>query len=461
MEESDETSASDAPTSEGSTVTPDSSLEFEDEDFIEDLLGARTPSTPSLSDIHKPGAVPEEEDLAERALARSIDELQSAQKRGKGRSRVARFWLDAAQAEDENGVDKPPLVELLIASDLRVLKGLLQNWRFGKEEFRSVMHEALSVHLGANFRGKFSLEEIDQFYDLVNPLLEDTISWEHICSYAFEQHLAKDEIRVVSQIPEWGEFTQLMPEGRERVAAIVLHCGGQRRPHYMIVSRPGVITRLDANFRVQQTKQVEELLLPRKTIWVHDAVIMGTLQKMAVALSTKCVLIYDIERDALSKSGRHRVLGFPLIHRISGFTDNVLTKLFFWQDEEHAKKCKLIVCDDGGLVSVFHFYNAFNTLLLTDTEKWRQNIGADQRTDEVNVLLCNGKFEKSCVDAKFNQFQPHAEPARHVLYLPSVKAYITCHPITKGSIVITYARSRRRQVPLASRSCVPPSGGLL
>ncbi|XP_027044038.1 WD repeat-containing protein 49-like [Pocillopora damicornis] len=190
---------------------------------------------------------------------------------------------------------------------------------------------------------------------------------------------------------------------------------------YIVVSKEGVISLWAQNMKPLRTVQVQtdQDEVKQRDLWVTDFIPMQNIYKLALALTSKEIAIYDLS----SKSE------FNCQFRIQGLEHTPLC-MDYWSNPYKTNEAILVYGDVHGQVNALLFSAA--TMALFDRPS--QPAGSKQDVClNVNINDVNRGYYKN---ARFVKHQGHTEWARQVMYSAHLDCFISCATNYKNSLVL-------------------------
>ncbi|XP_068715125.1 cilia- and flagella-associated protein 337-like [Montipora foliosa] len=273
--------------------------------------------------------------------------------------------------------------------------------------------EILSIVLN-----KGSREEYEDLFNKVDVGKEGYVDWDKFCSHMLLEYYEKDDRMKTTQVPQWRELRNVTSPHKE---AIIRICPLMNPSRYIAVSKEGVISVWTLNMKPLRTVQVQtdHDEVKQRDLWVTDFAPMQNIYKLALALTSKEIAIYDLS----SKSE------FNCQFRIQGLEHTPLC-MNYWSNPNKVNEAILVFGDVQGHVNALLFSAA--TMALFDRPA--QPAGSKQDVClNVNIQDVNKGFYKN---ARLVKHQGHTEWARQVMYSVHLDCFISCATNYKNSLVL-------------------------
>lgn len=309
------------------------------------------------------------------------------------------------------------LVNRLTMHDLKAVQDAFMINQSGHERELSLdvnqFCEILSIVLN-----KGSREEYEDLFNKVDVGKEGYVDWDKFCSHMLLEYYEKDDRMKTTQVPQWRELRNITSPHKEPVIRISPLMNPSR---YIVVSKEGVISLWAQNMKPLRTVQVQtdQDEVKQRDLWVTDFIPMQNIYKLALALTSKEIAIYDLS----SKSE------FNCQFRIQGLEHTPLC-MDYWSNPYKTNEAILVYGDVHGQVNALLFSAA--TMALFDRPS--QPAGSKQDVClNVNINDVNRGHYKN---ARFVKHQGHTEWARQVMYSAHLDCFISCATNYKNSLVL-------------------------
>lgn len=309
------------------------------------------------------------------------------------------------------------LVNRLTMHDLKAVQDAFMINQSGHERELSLdvnqFCEILSIVLN-----KGSREEYEDLFNKVDVGKEGYVDWDKFCSHMLLEYYEKDDRMKTTQVPQWRELRNITSPHKEPVIRISPLMNPSR---YIVVSKEGVISLWAQNMKPLRTVQVQtdQDEVKQRDLWVTDFIPMQNIYKLALALTSKEIAIYDLS----SKSE------FNCQFRIQGLEHTPLC-MDYWSNPYKTNEAILVYGDVHGQVNALLFSAA--TMALFDRPS--QPAGSKQDVClNVNINDVNRGYYKN---ARFVKHQGHTEWARQVMYSAHLDCFISCATNYKNSLVL-------------------------
>lgn len=309
------------------------------------------------------------------------------------------------------------LVNRLTMHDLKAVQDAFMINQSGHERELSLdvnqFCEILSIVLN-----KGSREEYEDLFNKVDVGKEGYVDWDKFCSHMLLEYYEKDDRMKTTQVPQWRELRNITSPHKEPVIRISPLMNPSR---YIVVSKEGVISLWAQNMKPLRTVQVQtdQDEVKQRDLWVTDFIPMQNIYKLALALTSKEIAIYDLS----SKSE------FNCQFRIQGLEHTPLC-MDYWNNPYKTNEAILVYGDVHGQVNALLFSAA--TMALFDRPS--QPAGSKQDVClNVNINDVNRGHYKN---ARFVKHQGHTEWARQVMYSAHLDCFISCATNYKNSLVL-------------------------
>ncbi|XP_067024528.1 cilia- and flagella-associated protein 337-like isoform X2 [Acropora muricata] len=309
------------------------------------------------------------------------------------------------------------LVNRLTMHDLKTVQDAFMINQSGHERELSLdvdqFCEILSIVLN-----KGSQEEYEDLFNKIDVGKEGYVDWDKFCSHMLLEYYEKDDRMKTTQVPQWRELRNLISPHKE---AIIRICPLINPSRYIAISKEGMISVWTVNMKPLRTVQVQtdHDEVKQRDLWVTDFAPMQNIYKVALALTSKEIAIYDLS----SKSE------FNCQFRIQGLEQTPLC-MDYWNNPDNVNEAILVFGDVQGHVNALLFSAA--TMALFDRPA--QPAGSKQDVClNVNIQNVNRGFYKN---ARFVKHQGHTEWARQVMYSAHLDCFISCATNYKNSLVL-------------------------
>lgn len=309
------------------------------------------------------------------------------------------------------------LVNRLTMHDLKAVQDAFMINQSGNERELSLdvdqFCEILSIVLN-----KGSREEYEDLFNKVDVGKEGYVDWDRFCSHMLLEYYEKDDRMKTTQVPQWRELRNITSPHKEPIIRISPLMNPSR---YIVVSKEGVISLWAQNMKPLRTVQVhtDQDEVKQRDLWVTDFIPMQNIYKLALALTSKEIAIYDLS----SKSE------FNCQFRIQGLEHTPLC-MDYWSNPYKTNEAILVYGDVHGQVNALLFSAA--TMALFDRPS--QPAGSKQDVClNVNIQDVNRGYYKN---ARFVKHQGHTEWARQVMYSAHLDCFISCATNYKNSLVL-------------------------
>eukprot|EP00794_Sanderia_malayensis_P002980 gene2980-3435_t len=266
---------------------------------------------------------------------------------------------------------------------------------------------------------KGSQEDYCELFDKADVNKEGLVDWDKLCSHLLLQFYEKDDRMKTTQVPQWLELKYIACPHKDAIDKLAPV--GSPTKQYVTVSREGTVAFWSLEMKLTRTLHVHtnpEEIKPRD-LWVTHFTPMSHINKLALALTSKEIAIYDLS----SKTE------FNCQYKIYGLTCTPIC-LDYWSNPHKSGHSILSYGDTGGNVHVIVFSNAAIALF----ERPLQPAGSKQEA----CLLINIHEVAKCTYqyARYYQHSCHSEWVRKLQYAPTLDCFISCSTTSTNSMTL-------------------------
>ncbi|KAJ1340618.1 hypothetical protein BSLG_004712 [Batrachochytrium salamandrivorans] len=300
------------------------------------------------------------------------------------------------------------------------------------EDFKSAFATVLGKDL--------TTEQLSILFMKIDANTDNAIDWEdfstYMLLYAEGKKLMLEEAE--TQLFDTDAPKHVVPTAHKDVIIRIQYIESQKR--YMSCSREGTLCYWNDRLKLQRVyknagqpcdKQSGSLkmkvkkanTIPQHYRWIHDAVFMENVNKVALASDDHQITIYD-------GTTLEKVLGLDLQNI------NVLT-LDYWADHEtpNSIESMLLYGTDSGSINVFTFNN----------DKMFK-VGVQKKDQAEHIFIekegCGNKALKNW--GTLWKRHAHGDWAVKVKYVPDLRAIISCSPDPRESLVVAIMDLNRK-----------------
>ncbi|XP_048581905.1 WD repeat-containing protein 49 isoform X2 [Nematostella vectensis] len=329
---------------------------------------------------------------------------------------------------DENQNEKKPdaklsmapgvkLVSRLTMHDLKAIQDAFTINQSGQQRELSLdvdqFCEILSIVLNKGVR-----EEYEELFNKIDVAKEGFVDWDKFSSHMLLEYYEKDDRMKTTQVPQWRELRNISSPHKEVIRRISPLINPSR---YLSVSKEGILCLWSLGMKQLRTVQVQpdQDEVKQRDLWVTDFIPMQNLYKLAIALTSKEIAIYDLS----SKSE------FNCQFRIKNLDDTPLC-LDYWSNPDKPNEAILAFGDVSGQVNALLF-SAVNIALF---DRPAQPAGSKQDVClTVDIKdVSRGQYK----NARLVKHHGHTEWTRQVMYSAHLDCFISCSTSYKGSLVL-------------------------
>ncbi|EDO44327.1 predicted protein [Nematostella vectensis] len=204
---------------------------------------------------------------------------------------------------DENQNEKKPeaklsmapgvkLVSRLTMHDLKAIQDAFTINQSGQQRELSLdvdqFCEILSIVLNKGVR-----EEYEELFNKIDVAKEGFVDWDKFSSHMLLEYYEKDDRMKTTQVPQWRELRNISSPHKEVIRRISPLINPSR---YLSVSKEGILCLWSLGMKQLRTVQVQpdQDEVKQRDLWVTDFIPMQNLYKLAIALTSKEIAIYDL-----------------------------------------------------------------------------------------------------------------------------------------------------------------------
>ncbi|CAF3375554.1 unnamed protein product [Rotaria socialis] len=302
--------------------------------------------------------------------------------------------------------DRIELENLLGTDQLEKLRtqGFSESKVLDKESFIRFLRHTLN-------RG--SDRDYEELFECVDVTKEGVISWDKLATYLMLKLYDNDDREKASSVPNWKSGKNLMNAHRDSVKRIQ-HMDSFNR--YISISKEGTVCIYNDEMQLYKTFKAGTESCKIRDLWITDFVLMTNVNKVAVAYTSKELIIYDMTSK----------LELSLAYRIVGI-DSTPYCLDYWSDTENPNDAILSWGDVKGDVHAILFNSAI--IALFERPPQQTNNAAYTRVQLEDIE--NGIYK----NASYLTYHAHAEWTRQIKYADHLECFISCSTNTKTALV--------------------------
>ncbi|CAF0722370.1 unnamed protein product [Rotaria sordida] len=298
------------------------------------------------------------------------------------------------------------LENLLGTEDLEKLRlhGFSKDKVLDKEQFIEFLRNTLN-------RG--SDQDYDELFECVDVTKEGFISWDKLATYLMLKLYDNDDREKASSVPNWKSGKSILNAHRDSVKRIQ-HMDSFSR--YISISKEGTVCIYNDEMQLYKTFKAATESCKMRDLWITDFVFMANVNKVAIAYTSKELIIYDMTSK----------LELSLTYRIVGI-DATSYCLDYWSDRENPNDAILSWGDVKGNVHAILFNSAI--IALFERPPQQTNNAAYTRVQLEDIA--NGNYK----NASYLTYNAHTEWTRQVKYADHLDCFISCSTNTKTALV--------------------------
>ncbi|XP_078586384.1 cilia- and flagella-associated protein 337-like [Branchiostoma floridae x Branchiostoma japonicum] len=378
------------------------------------------------------GEAEKEEAGTEREVVTSTAELPGTRKAGRGKDTAQPPPSSAASTGTDRETKIMPFGGEKIESRLNVLElqamqeafmiegsGYDNKLSLNKEEFIQKMTDILK---------RQSNEEYSELFDKIDVTKDGYVDWDKIASHMLLEYYEKDDRVKATQVPQWKDLKILQSPHKDTIQKIKYHKATQR---YISISKEGCVALWSPQCKLQKSVTISVDSVKDKDLWVSDYVLLPNINKIALSLTSKEILFYDLSTK----------LDFSCQYKVEGLEYTPLA-LDYWSNPDNPSEAFLVFGDVGGQVTALNFTSTHIALF----ERPTPPVGEEEAEVTVTVQLSNiakGR-DKYCKMARHREH--NGEWTRQVRYAAHLECFISCSTTARSSMVLGWVEKAARSM---------------
>ncbi|CAF3380138.1 unnamed protein product [Rotaria sp. Silwood1] len=328
----------------------------------------------------------------------------------------------AVAAQFKRLFNQPSISSLSNPEDLRDERIELENL-LGTEDLQKLRSQGFSndkvldkehfIEFLRNTLNRGSDKDYDELFECVDVTKEGFISWDKLATYLMLKLYDNDDREKASSVPNWKSGKNLLNAHRDSIKRIQ-HMDSFGR--YISISKEGTVCIYNDEMQLYKTFKAATESCKMRDLWITDFVLMTNVNKVAIAYTSKELIIYD----TTSK------LELSLAYRIVGIESTPYC-LDYWSDPENPNDAILSWGDVKGNVHAILFNSAI--IALFERPPQQTNNAAYTRVQLEDIA--NGNYK----NASYLTYHAHTEWTRQVKYADHLECFISCSTNTKTALV--------------------------
>lgn len=304
---------------------------------------------------------------------------------------------------------------------LKDLETLMQAFLKGNISLK-LTREDFSGKLARMVR-KGTPDEYAELFDRIDITKSGKVTWDMFVQFMLYEFLEKDEKVKTTQVPQWKELRIISTPHKDTIQRLQ-HMRSSNR--YISASKDGCIAFWDHHMKLHRSLKLTTPSIKPRDMWVSDFVLLPTLNKIAVAFTSKEIAFYDLS-SKVDFNCQYKLIGLKSTPLCMDFNSN----------PDDANEAILVFGDVGGQVSALCFSSA--QIALFDRPQRESTDTKQQNNTTVCVklreLMKDTSKHKNC---RYVHHLGHKGWVRQVKYAEHLECFISCSTGRERTIILGF-----------------------